>query len=153
LRRIRFLLLAIVILFGFFTPGELWWPGLASFSPSHEGSLLALTHAGRLLGVVALVTLLLHQLPVPYLLTGLCQLARPLAWFGIEPERLAVRLHLVMAYVEAQPQHDWRAWLEPDSAANLDYPIVMLPDYPWRYHDSLLLAGLFCGILSWGIWG
>ncbi|MDR1461675.1 MAG: hypothetical protein LBI68_00790, partial [Azoarcus sp.] len=52
LMRIRVLLLAILVLFAWFTPGEaifMDWPRL---SPSREGLLLALAHAGRLLALV-----------------------------------------------------------------------------------------------------
>src|SRR5690606_13030995 len=55
LKRIRFILLAIVILFAGFTPGEavlVDWPAI---SPSREGVVLAYEHAVRVAVVVLFV--------------------------------------------------------------------------------------------------
>lgn len=117
-RRVRILLLAIVVLFAWFTPGEALWVDWPRLGPSREGAMLALLHAGRLLAVVCAVALLLERLPIERLVSGLHALASPLRVLGVPPERLALRLLLVLRLVEASPrgtQHgDWRHWLEDE---------------------------------------
>jgi energy-coupling factor transporter transmembrane protein EcfT len=113
LMRVRVLLLAILALFAWFTPGEavlMDWPRL---SPSREGLLLALAHAGRLLAVVCWVAILLARMSTDRLVSGLYTLARPFGVFGLSAERLALRLLLVLRYVEAArgSGRDWRHWL------------------------------------------
>jgi Cobalt transport protein. len=104
LRRVRVLLLAIVILFAWFTPGEAFlhdWPRLG---PTREGLALAALHAARLLAVVCAVAVLLERLSLQRLVGGLHALSRPLRVIGVPPERLALRLLLVLRYVEASPR-------------------------------------------------
>lgn len=118
LTRVRFLLLAILALFAWFTPGEavlMDWPRL---SPSREGLLLALTHGGRLAAVVCWVAILVGRMPPDRLVSGLYALARPCGIFGLPAERIALRLLLVLRYAEAaRGQHwrDWRGWLNPST--------------------------------------
>ena len=104
MRRIRELLIAITVLFAWFTPGEaalLDWPRLG---PTREGLALAALHAGRLLAVVCAVGILLERLPLARLVGGLYALSRPLRLAGVDPERLALRLLLVLRYVDASPR-------------------------------------------------
>jgi energy-coupling factor transporter transmembrane protein EcfT len=112
LKRVRFLMLAIAIFFIGFTPGEALlssWPGL---SPSREGAVLAAEHAARLLGVVFCVAILIERLPVDRLVSGLYALLRPFELVGVPARGLAVRLLLVMHYVESETARDWKACLE-----------------------------------------
>ena len=111
-RRVRFLLLAIVVFFAGFTPGEALvadWPML---SPTVEGVLLAAQHGGRLVAVVFCVAILLQRLSVDRLVSGLSALLRPLEFASLPASRLAVRLLLVMRYVEAGAEHGWTHWLD-----------------------------------------
>ncbi len=114
LRRTRFLLLAIFVLFAWFTPGEavlVAWPHV---SPTHEGLRLAAEHLARLFTVVSSVAVLLDQLAPERLVGGLRALCRPLGWVGLPADRVAVRLLLVLRYVEFSSEDglvDWRVWL------------------------------------------
>lgn len=110
-RRIRYLLLVSVVLFAFFTPGELALPWLGSASPSLEGLRLALTQGLRLVTVVLLVALLLEHTDELALVSGMLTLSRPLSLFGMSSARLAVRLLLVFRYVENPPAGGWRGLL------------------------------------------
>lgn len=112
LRRVRILLAAICLFFGGFTPGEAVWIDWPNWSPTREGLLLAAEHAGRLVTVVLWVALLLEHLSTERLVGGLYALLRPLAVLGLPAERLAVRLLLVLRYVESAPAGAWRRWLE-----------------------------------------
>lgn len=119
LRRIRFLLLTLVVLFAFFTPGEAVWPFLQRWGPSYEGVHLASLHGVRLVCVVMLVALLLENCSERALVAALLTLAAPLRCVGLSVERLAVRILLVLRYVEAPPVGGWRGLLgeQADSAA------------------------------------
>ncbi|THF62481.1 CbiQ family ECF transporter T component [Pseudothauera rhizosphaerae] len=117
LRRVRILLVAIVVLFAGFTPGEAVladWPAL---SPSREGLLLALEHAGRLVAVVFCVAILLQKLSTDRLVGGLYALSRPFALVGLSSERVAVRMLLVLRYVDDPQGRGWRHWLDDEVEA------------------------------------
>lgn len=149
LRRIRFLLLAIVVLFVGFTPGEALvvdWPHL---SPTREGVLLALEHVGRLMAVVSCVAILLERLPPDRLVSGLYTLCRPLRLLRLRPERLAVRLLLVLRYAERSPEGGWRAWLGDDPGG--DTAPLHLRRERFGPADWVLLASLALAAVSfWG---
>lgn len=74
--------------------------------------MLAASHGVRLLSVLILVALLLETTDERTLVSGLMTLASPLGKFGFPVERLALRVLLVMAYVERPPEGGWRALLD-----------------------------------------
>jgi energy-coupling factor transporter transmembrane protein EcfT len=113
-RRIRYLLLVSLVLFAFFTPGELALPGLGPASPSIEGLRLAVAQGLRLLAVVMLAALLLEYTDEAALVSGMLILSRPLSLLGMSSERLAVRLLLVFRYVEKSPAGGWKSLLAED---------------------------------------
>ncbi len=156
-RRIRVLLVAITVLFAWFTPGEaalLDWPRLG---PTREGLALAALHAARLLAVVCAVGILLERLPLARLVGGLYALARPLRGVGVAPERLALRLLLVLRYVEASPRGqgtvDWRHWLadEPATGAAVEMAPVVLARERLGLGEGLFAGALFAGLLWWSL--
>lgn len=118
LRRIRYLLLVSVVLFAFFTPGELALPWLGPMSPSLEGLGLALTQGLRLVAVVLLVALLLEHTDERALVSGMLTLSRPLSLLGLSSLRLAVRLLLVFRYVENPSAGGWRGLLAEGADVN-----------------------------------
>lgn len=155
LRRIRFLLLAVFILFGLFTPGRALIASLPGLSPSYEGIRLALEHGGRLLGVVCAVALLLTHLPPGRLVSGLYGLMRPFGALGLPARGLAVRILLVLREVAAPPAGGWRGWLaglhdapRPDEAPlRLDVrPFSGLERAVLAAATAMLLAMLYRGL-------
>lgn len=149
LRRVRFLLLAIVILFAGFTPGEallLDWPRL---SPSREGVQLAIEHAARVLAVVLCVAVLMERLPAERLVAALYALMRPFAVVGFPAARVAVRTLLVLRLVDSDTQPGWRSWLADDG--NDDHAPIRIEREPLRWRDlaALLLAAAVLGVLGW----
>lgn len=113
LRRTRWLILALLVLFALATPGVYVLPALGAFGPSQEGLWLGLEHALRLLVVLSALALLLELNDLDTLLAGLHGLLRSLEWTGLDRGRVALRLMLVLRYVEqAPPGQHWRAWLE-----------------------------------------
>ncbi|MCM2290192.1 MAG: hypothetical protein NDI67_14285 [Sulfuritalea sp.] len=100
-RRSRWLLLTLLILFGWLTPGTPlpWVPGA-----SQEGLLLAAENLGRLLSALAVVAMLLTVLTSAELVAGMRSLLAPLSVLGISRDRIAVRLALTLEEVEASRQ-------------------------------------------------
>ncbi|MCB1916077.1 MAG: hypothetical protein KDG52_10205 [Rhodocyclaceae bacterium] len=141
LRRSRFLLLAIVVMFAWFTPGRRVVGEPAWLSPSFEGVQLAATHVGRLLITLSLVSLLLERMPAQSLLQGLSTLARPLAAVGWDADRLAVRLSLVMQLVTESDGRHWKHWLD-DSLDEADRvpTVVAMGTQSFGAADAWVLA-------------
>lgn len=148
LRRSRFLLLVLVVLFGFFTPGEAVMSALAGLAPTREGLALALLHGLRLVLVVLLVALLLETTGEHALVAGLITLASPLAGLGLSVERLAVRVLLVLRYVETPPAGGWRALIgeegmvSPSEALSVNVATL-------RWWDRMAMVGVAMAI-AWG---
>lgn len=98
LRRSRWLLLTMLAMFGWLTPGT----PLANLpGASQEGLLLAADNIVRLLAALSTVALILKVLPPPELVAGMRSLLAPLALCGIPRDRIAVRLALTLNEVEA----------------------------------------------------
>lgn len=157
LRRVRVLLIAIAILFAWFTPGEAFFHDWPRLGPTREGLALAVLHAARLVAVVCAVAVLLERLSLQRLVSGLHALSRPLRLIGVSPERLALRLLLVLRYVEASPRGhgrpQWRDWLmvgsdEEESGAE---EVVVLDRERLGVLDASVALGVFGGLLWWSL--
>ena len=150
-RRVRFILIAIVILFAGFTPGEavfIDWPRL---SPSHEGIALAYEHAARVVVVVLFVALLMEYLPAPRLVGALHALLRPFAAVGVPADRVAVRTLLVLRLVEAEKPPRWDHWISDDS--NDLHEAITVERQSFGALDRCVLVALAAGLLAWLWWG
>ena len=154
LLRVRVLVLAILILFGWFTPGEallVHWP---QWSPSREGIVLAALHGGRLLVVVSAVALLLERLPLERLVGGFYSLCRPFSLIGLRAGALALRLMLVLRFVDASPRGQgpvhWKDWLRDDEHGVELQPIVLRRERLGA-RDVVVALGVLVAVLSWGL--
>ena len=102
-KRLRWLLLAIFVVYGWWTPGAAALPALGSWSPSDSGLLAGLLRGAALLTIVAAVHLLLQLSPRTQLLPAVMQLLRPFCSRAMR-ERLAVRSVLsIEAVAQVQP--------------------------------------------------
>ena len=117
-RRSRFLLLAVAVFFAWGTPGEALWYRWPTLSPSREGVALALEHMVRLLTIMLWVAWLLHRFSPARLVAALLDLLQPLGWLGLPVERAALRILLVLQFVETAGfgHRDWRRWLVEDAS-------------------------------------
>ena len=154
LLRVRVLVLAILILFGWFTPGEallVHWP---QWSPSREGVVLAALHGGRLLVVVSAVALLLERLPLERLVGGFYSLCRPFSLIGLRAGELALRLMLVLRFVDASPRCQraghWKDWLRDDDDGVEVQPIVLMRERLGAT-DVVIALGVLVAVLSWSL--
>ncbi|OOG22334.1 hypothetical protein B1C78_15270 [Thioalkalivibrio denitrificans] len=95
-RRLRWLFLSIVLLYGWFTPGRELLPAAGVLSPSLEGLIEGLARAAVLVIVVGAVVWLLSRSSREELVAGLLWLTAPLARVGFPSERFAVRLALTL---------------------------------------------------------
>lgn len=135
LRRSRWIILAIILLFGWMTPGM---PVSLVPGATSDGLLQAGEQLARLLVSIAMVSVLLSRLNQPSLLSGCYGLALPLRWLGINVERLVVRLALTLRQLELGS--------EPDAVQQ----VFHLPRETLRPPDMVLL-GLLVLVVVWSI--
>jgi energy-coupling factor transport system permease protein len=116
LRRARWLLLSILLIYAYATPGE-YLPRLPDIvAPTYEGLRTAAMQMGRLGAMLAALSVLLASSTREDIMVGVYLLLQPLRPFGLDPERFAARLWLTLHYVETMPQgvfrrlreHGWR---------------------------------------------
>jgi energy-coupling factor transport system permease protein len=117
LRRTRWILFSLLLIYAYTTPGAALWESLGVVSPTHEGLLDGLLQLGRLLSVLSGLAILLELLPQEQLISGLYTLAYPLRWFGLSRERIAVRLALTLEYAESAMSDTAKDWRTTISAA------------------------------------
>jgi len=140
LRRSRWLLLTMLVMFGWLTPGT---PVPLIPGATQEGLLLAADNLARLLIALSIVALILKALSPPELVAGIRSLLAPLALLKISRDRIAVRLALTLNEVEASrnPVSDEAG----RTAGTLTLPasVIGLPD---------VLLGALVGALLLGAW-
>lgn len=149
-KRARWLLLALIVIFAWSTPGRLLWPEADWASPTAEGLMLALDHGARLLGLLMLVALLLEYTTQECLLSGLYSLLKPLPAVGLDRTRAAIRLGLVLRYSDQTlPRGRWREWLHGghDVSAGGAVRLVL---HPFRFAD-MAVAALAATLCLW-VW-
>lgn len=100
-RRLRWILLSVLLLYGWLLPGELLIAGLADWSPSREGLLHGLCRAWMLLVMAVAARLLMELTPRNRLLAAVYAIARPLRHLGLDPARFCLRLVLTLEYALA----------------------------------------------------
>lgn len=101
LRQIRWLLLTIILLYAWATPGQALFPQYADYSPSQEGVLFGIERGISLIFMLAAVYGVLNSMPRQELLAALLFLLRVLPLSVETRSRIAVR---VMLSLELLPQ-------------------------------------------------
>ncbi len=140
LRRARWLLLALAVLYFFATPGVYvaGFPG--ELGVTHEGLLRGGEQIARLVALLASLALLHQVAGTAGLLSGLYWILKPFPW----GEATVVRLMLALDYVEQEPAGRWRDWLmpAPDCADALASSLVLaMPRFRRRDYLVLLAVG------------
>lgn len=146
LRRSRWLLLSLAVLFLFFTPGEYLIGPLGSFGVSYEGMAQAGGHVSLLLALLASLAIMHEGIGTDGILAGLYGVLR---FLGIS-HAAVVRMSLVLDFVEKPPVGGWRGWLAAakDEAGGSE-SVVTLRLAPLRWPDRLVMALVGCGVLLW----
>lgn len=154
LRRSRWILLSILLLFAWQTPGRALLADFWRYSPTHEGVALAALHSARLAGMVAVVVLLMRRLEAADWVAGLHMLLAPLRRLGVPTARFSVRLSLVLQAVGAERNVAtlvWRDFLEP-SATDDALPEMLWAPRALSGSDKVWLGiewAIACGALIW----
>lgn len=144
-RRARWLLLSIVVLFALATPGQRVPGSLGDLGLTIDGLLLAAEHAVRLLLLLATLALVHERLGTAGFMAGLHWLLAPLAGWRTLRERIVVRLMLVLDYVETAPLGDWRAWLVADMPGPDKLHLAVRPA---RSVDWAMIVLLLCASIA-----
>ncbi len=100
LRRTRWVLLSLVVIYAYATPGQALLPMLGDWSPVREGLIDGAGQLLKLLAALASLAILLEKLPRIQLIAGLYRLLMPVKFLGISRERCAIRLALTLHYAE-----------------------------------------------------
>lgn len=99
LAKVKWLLLMILLIYAFNTPGEYIKGWSLAIAPTYEGLNIALIQMLKLCMMIAGVALLMKTTNPSQLIAGFYQLLLPFKWIGLPAERFAVRLWLTMDYV------------------------------------------------------
>lgn len=149
LRRMRWLILAVTVIFAFITPGE-YLTGLGgSLGLTREGVEAAGEHLLRLLTLMASLVLVLSRLPVPRLVAAVHALLYPFSLLGLPRDRAAMRLILVLRYIDDAEDHSWRDWLN-DVSPSPGVETVAFDMISLHLADYLLWLALAGLLLAWG---
>ncbi len=145
LRRTRWVMLSLLLIYSYSTPGQPIFEALGNFSPSREGLMDGVLQLTRLLSALAALAILLDRLDRPQLIVGLYTLFAPMQWLGLSRERLAVRLALTLHYAEVAMLRRTDTW--QDSLRSLFEPHgestkhIELPISRFSLSDVLLMTG------------
>ncbi len=115
LTRLRWLFLSMLVVYLFFTPGQLLWPTV-EWSPTVEGLSQGLLRIGSLVLLVLAVNLLIAGSEQAAFLSAIVWCLRPLCIFGLQHERLAVRLTLALDAV-SKVRGDYRDGVRGETTA------------------------------------
>lgn len=154
LRRTRWIMLSLLLVYACSTPGQPLLDTLGMFSPSREGLTDGVLQLARLLAALAGLAILLDRLHRQQLVAGLYTLFAPLQWLGLSRERLAVRLALTLHYAEVAMLRETQTWqdtlrglFEPHGEASKQ---TELPLCRFAAQDAGLLAGAL--LMLWLAW-
>ncbi|MGC2047364.1 MAG: CbiQ family ECF transporter T component, partial [Gallionella sp.] len=109
-RRTRWIMLSLLLIYAYSTPGQPLSDSIGLFSPSREGLVDGVLQLTRLIAALAGLAILLDHLCKQQLIAGLYTLFAPLQWMGLSRERLAVRLALTLHYAEVAMLRDTNVW-------------------------------------------
>jgi energy-coupling factor transport system permease protein len=144
IRRTRWVMFSLLIIYSYTTPGQPLLEALGNFSPSREGLMDGVLQLTRLLSALAALAILLNRLDRPQLIAGLYSLFAPMQWLGLSRERLAVRLALTLHYAEVAMLRRTDTW--QDSLRSLFEPHgestkhIELPISRFSLNDVLLMT-------------
>lgn len=155
IKRTKWLLISILIIYAFTTPGEYIQQFPTNFAPTYEGSNLGLLQVAKLLIALAALNLLFATSSIESLMAGLYMLLSPLKLFGLNIERFTARLMLTLDYVEELIAENNQKFIfhqldKIDSISetdNIEKEIVLVLPF-FRWIDKFLLVIFIGAVLS-----
>ena len=153
LRRTRWIMLSLLLVYAYSTPGQPLLETFGMFSPTREGLGDGVLQLTRLLSALAALAILLDRLHRQQLIAGLYTLLAPLKLIGVSRERVAVRLALTLHYAEVamlrETHTSWqdslRSLFEPHGETGKHMELTL---YRFGIHDGLLVG--FALLLLYG---
>lgn len=109
-KRTRWIMFSLMIIYAYSTPGAAIVPELGAWSPVYEGVADGATQLLRLLAALASLAMLLDGLHRLQLISGLYSLFAPLKYLGVSRERCAIRLALTLHYAEVAMLRSHARW-------------------------------------------
>ena len=150
LRRTRWVMFSLLLVYGYVTPGEALWLHAGALSPTWQGLGDGLLQSCRLGFAVAGLSIVLSLLPRQELISGLYAITFPLRYLGLSRERIAVRLSLTLHYAETamlDTAADWRGAIGKMLARpEAGRAGVELCTTPITLRDGLLIAAGATGL-------
>jgi len=110
LRRTRWIMLSLLLVYAYSTPGQPLLDAFGMYGPTREGLTDGVLQLTRLLAALAGLAILLDRLHRQQLIAGLYTLFAPLQWVGLSRERFAVRLALTLHYAEVAMLRGTHTW-------------------------------------------
>lgn len=147
LRRTRWIMLSLLLVYAYSTPGQPLLDAFGMYGPTREGLTDGVLQLTRLLAALAGLAILLDRLHRQQLIAGLYTLFAPLQWVGLSRERFAVRLALTLHYAEVamlRGTHTWQDALratQDRGQRTADRGQMDLPLSRFAVADALLLSG------------
>lgn len=152
IRRTRYLLISLLLIYGYATPGELIYPEAGIFSPSLEGLQLGCVQAWRLFLLLAGLALLFRTTPRSDLLSGLYILMLPLKYLGINVDKIAVRIWLTLQYADQSVQQgckkSWRDVFDTSESALIKNEELILTLDRFNFSDLVALVSVVVLVLG-----
>lgn len=155
IKRMRWLFLSLLLVYGYATPGEYLAFLPLNVAPSFEGLHLGLMQIAKLLIAVASLSALFASTSKSQLMAGLWTLLSPLRLLGLNVERFTVRMLLTLHYIEqmaVQPklkldfsQLDKLALAPDEPGATL--PLILAqPAFTW--FDKAMLSLMLLALIG-----
>lgn len=152
LRRSRWLLLAVTLVFLLLTPDSRTLTVFGVSIPGGVGLQLACDQLGRLVFVMAMLALLLKHMGLSELVAALRQLSRGIGIPAAAADRAALRLTLTLQRLEQERPHDdfadWRRQFVVDAPTAGAPCEISFPVYQFGVIDRLILFVAFGGTIA-----
>lgn len=144
--RARWLMLALWLVLAYGAAGDAMFD--LDWAPTWEGISVASLQAMRLVVMLGCLAWLFNQLGRAGLVASLWGLLRPLSRWGLESDRLVVRLSLVLEHLKTPLEKGgWRHMLQhhplPEGPETL---VIRLPK--WKVIDTLTVTVVFLALLG-----
>lgn len=98
--RMRWLMLSLLLIYAYTTPGEYLPYGSIDWAPTYEGVREGLIQVLRICLVLASISLLMATSKKESLMAGIYTIIKPLRFLSVTPERFTARLYLTLHYIE-----------------------------------------------------
>ncbi len=155
LKRMRWLFLSILLIYGFGTPGEYLSQLPLAFAPTFEGLKLGSIQIIKICIALAALTILLNTTNKDHLIIGIYTLFKPFKHLGVDVERFSVRLSLTLDYFEvlaSQPKDHLNFKLFDSFHAGLDdkplNDMIYIDNLPFKQTDIVMISFALLSFIS-----